>query len=236
MPAPNQPSLGGSGVHDGNLDPTVGLSSGSTDADSSMFGGSGDEDDSGVESGDSWMAEVEMERTKNRLVKKGVISEYEAEKMATMARNKEAQEQLRQEWMALGHDFEKPKPKPRPRAKKAKSTLPKRRSQRNQGYSDLIFVYISCANISLGFQMGNQRVYHLQLLTKVSRFPLSRHRQVYLQYQMPQHPPLSSLKLACHLHWLPARMSQILHLRWICRPGCHILVENCEPSKALQAG
>ena len=65
MPAPNEPSLaapGGSGIHDRNLAPTVGLSSGGTDADAGMLGGSGDEDDSGMESGDSWMAEVEMER------------------------------------------------------------------------------------------------------------------------------------------------------------------------------
>jgi hypothetical protein len=149
MPAPNDLSLaapGGSGVQDRNLAPTVGLSSWGTDADAGSLGGSGDEDDSGMESGDSWMAEVEMEKAKGKLVKKGLISEYEAEKMVTMARNKEAQEKLRQEWLALGHDFEKPKPKPRPRTKKAKnSALPARRSKRNQGYSNInIRVYILC--------------------------------------------------------------------------------------------
>jgi hypothetical protein len=106
-------------------------------ANADISGGSGDEAEGGSDSGDSWLAEVEKEKKKDELVKTQVSSEYEAEKMANIARNKEAQEKLRQEWVALGHDFEKPKPPPRPRAKKAKNsgpTKPQRRSKRNQGY------------------------------------------------------------------------------------------------------
>jgi hypothetical protein len=120
MPAPSLPAPGSSGLRDGNLSPA---SFEDTDT-----------DDDGTESGDSWLAEVEMEKAKEQLVKKGAISEYEAEKMATIAKNKEAQEKLRQEWIALGHDFEKPKP----RTKKAKNgSLPQCRSKRNQGYGKI---------------------------------------------------------------------------------------------------
>jgi hypothetical protein len=128
MPSPSLPAPGSSGLRDGDL---AAASFEDTDT-----------DDDGTESGDSWLAEVEMEKAKNQLVKKGAISEYEAEKMATIAKNKEAQEKLRQEWMALGHDFEKSKPKPKPHAKKVKNgSLPQRRSKRNQGYEINILAY-----------------------------------------------------------------------------------------------
>jgi hypothetical protein len=65
-----------------------------------------------------------------------VITEYERTKLANIAKNAAAMEELRIDWEEMGHEFAKPRPKATPRVRKDKNlppALPERRSIRNAG-------------------------------------------------------------------------------------------------------
>jgi hypothetical protein len=76
------------------------------------------------------------EKEKKKKTTTPVITEYERTKLANIAKNAAAMEELRLDWAELGRDFAKPRPKATPRVRKDKNlppALPERRSIRNAG-------------------------------------------------------------------------------------------------------